>query len=114
MPNSHQNKPVVYVLQDNGTKNIYPATILGMITVFTRNDMSAFIDTKEWVSDLATWLSSYDPDKDYILLIGDPLLISAASAVTALMFSSYTVLKWDRQERVYIPVKFTPGEGVAI
>jgi len=45
-------------------------------------------------------------DADYLLLAGDPVAIGLACSVAAFFNNGrYTALKWDRRERMYIPVK---------
>ena len=44
--------------------------------------------------------------KDYLLLTGDPAIIGVAcSIVSDITNGKYNLLKWDRQERRYYPIK---------
>ena len=44
--------------------------------------------------------------KDYLLLTGDPAIIGVAcSIVSDITNGKYNVLKWDKQERRYYPIK---------
>ena len=44
--------------------------------------------------------------KDYLLLTGDPAIICVAcSIVSDITNGKYNLLKWDRQERRYYPIK---------
>ena len=44
--------------------------------------------------------------KDYLLLTGDPAIIGVAcSIVSDITNGKYNVLKWDKQERKYYPIK---------
>ena len=44
--------------------------------------------------------------KDYLLLTGDPAIIGVAcSIVSDITNGKYNLLKWDRQERKYYPIK---------
>ena len=44
--------------------------------------------------------------KDYLLLTGDPAIIGVAcSIVSDITTGKYNLLKWDRQERKYYPIK---------
>ena len=50
-------------------------------------------------------LKDFRPE-DYLLLIGDPALIGVAcSIVSDITNGKYNLLKWDRQERKYYPIK---------
>ncbi len=45
-------------------------------------------------------------EKDYLLLTGDPAIIGVAcSIVSDITNGRYNLLKWDRQERSYYPIK---------
>ena len=44
--------------------------------------------------------------EDYLLLTGDPAIIGVAcSIVSDITNGKYNLLKWDRQERKYYPIK---------
>ena len=50
-------------------------------------------------------LRDFKPD-DYLLLTGDPAIIGVAcSIVSDITNGKYNLLKWDRQERRYYPIK---------
>lgn len=45
-------------------------------------------------------------DKDFLLLTGDPVAIGLVCSIAAVYNSGrYTALKWDRREKLYIPVR---------
>ena len=54
-------------------------------------------------------------DKDFLLLAGDPVAIGMACAIVAFYNAGrYSVLKWDRREKLYIPIQIdvtTKGES---
>ena len=44
--------------------------------------------------------------EDYLLLTGDPAIIGVAcSIVSDITNGKYNLLKWDKQERTYYPIK---------
>ena len=44
--------------------------------------------------------------EDYLLLTGDPAIIGVAcSVVSDITNGKYNLLKWDRQERTYYPIR---------
>ena len=44
--------------------------------------------------------------KDYLLLTGDPAIIGVACSIASdITNGKYNLLKWDRQERKYYPIK---------
>ena len=57
------------------------------------------------VFKLKKLLKDFKPE-DYLLLIGDPALIGVAcSIVSDITNGKYNLLKWDKQERQYYPIK---------
>lgn len=50
-------------------------------------------------------LTHFDPDEDFLLMLGDPVACAQAVHVLASEFglASFRVLKWDRRERRYHP-----------
>jgi len=57
------------------------------------------------IFQLRKLLKDYTPD-DYLLLVGDPAIIGVAcSIVSDITNGKYNLLKWDRQERQYYPIK---------
>ena len=57
------------------------------------------------VFKLRKLLEKYTPE-DYLLLTGDPAIIGiACSIVSDITNGKFNLLKWDRQEKVYYPLK---------
>jgi hypothetical protein len=50
-------------------------------------------------------LLNYDPDKDYLVLVGSPILIGICASIVMMTHKRATLLQWDRQESVYVPVR---------
>lgn len=97
-----ERTPVVYILQDDGTKNLTPARRYGNVIAFAGNDMPLFNQT--WVDTLEHWLSPYNPTRDFLLLTGDPVLIGVACAILGKRWDQLSLLKWDRQSKDYTPI----------
>jgi len=54
---------------------------------------------------LRTKLKNFTQE-DYLLLTGDPAIIGVACSVVSNMTNGkYNLLKWDRQETMYYPIK---------
>ena len=69
-----------------------------------REDLNSVNDAKS-LSDQVVKLKNFKPD-DYLLLTGDPAIIGVAcSIVSDITNGKYNLLKWDRQERKYYPIK---------
>ena len=50
-------------------------------------------------------------EEDYLLLTGDPAIIGVAcSIVSDITNGKYQLLKWDKQERKYYPIKINLNE----
>jgi len=46
-------------------------------------------------------------EKDYVLCMGDPTVIAASCAIVSdFTMGKFSLLKWDKQERRYIPIKY--------
>jgi hypothetical protein len=98
--------PIVYVIQESQGKNISQATKFGEIKVLFPPDFNAGFSAGQAASKLMLLLSNYKKE-DYLLLIGDPVLIGIATAVASHWANGKVqLLKWDRQENMYYSVKF--------
>ena len=52
-----------------------------------------------------------DFEKDHILLTGDPaIIIAAGSVLNEITNGKYSLLKWDKQDRIYYPLKINLHE----
>lgn len=94
---------MVYVVQEQYGKNILPAEKFGQLEILLPNAQVSF-SSGPAVFILRKKLQKFCDD-DYLLLIGDPILIGLASIVAA-GFNNGKVrfLKWDRQEKKYFTV----------
>ena len=102
----------VYVIQEiSGTKegkpkiNILGAAHYGVLK-FLLPEMSQIIFSPgPLIMKLRQGLKDYTAD-DYLLLTGDPAIIGVAcSIVSDITNGKYNVLKWDKQERKYYPIR---------
>jgi hypothetical protein len=99
-----KDKAIVYVIQEiPGTRegrpkiNIMGAQKYGDIKVLLKEDSQIF--------SLRQKLKNFC-EADYLLLTGDPAIIGVAcSVVSDITNGKYNLLKWDRQERMYYPIK---------
>ena len=103
---------IVYVIQDiPGTKvgtpkiNIIGATQFGNLRVLLPENSQIILSPAYVIQTLKQKLREYK-EKDYLLLTGDPAIIGVAcSIVSDITNGKYNLLKWDKQERKYYPVK---------
>lgn len=96
--------PKVFIIQDDGRKNLSPAAKYGEVVVLATRDMPIFADTTNSIVMLRSKLKDYNPDVDFLLMTGDPLLIGATMALVAIQCHKVQCLKWDKQNLTYIPI----------
>ena len=108
---------VVYVLQElPGTKagtpkiNIMSAREYGEFKFLLPEFSQIIFSPGPIVFKLRKLLREYTSE-DYLLLTGDPAIIGIACSVAAeLTNGKFNLLKWDRQERMYYPLKINLHE----
>jgi len=97
--------PVVYVVQEMSNHDIASAMSFGQIQVLLPSTMQIAFSTAPAIRLLKRRLRSFS-DKDFLLLTGDPVAIGLVCSIAAVYNSGrYTALKWDRREKLYIPVR---------
>jgi len=107
-----KDKAIVYVIQEiPGTKvfrpkiNILGAQKYGDIKVLLKEDSQIIFSPGPVIFSLRQKLKKFKAE-DYLLLTGDPAIIGiACSVVSDITNGKYNLLKWDRQEKTYYPIK---------
>tara|TARA_B100000029_G_scaffold269937_1_gene265288 strand:+ start:70 stop:465 length:396 start_codon:yes stop_codon:yes gene_type:complete len=102
----------VYVIQEiPGTRagapkiNIMSAREYGEFNFLLPEFSQIIFSPGPLVFKLRKLLKDYKAE-DYLLLTGDPAIIGVAcSIVSDLTNGKYNLLKWDKQERMYYPIK---------
>ena len=110
--NTQNSEPIVYLLQEvPGTKigrpkyNIIGAQKYGDLRFLLPEFSQMIFSPGPLIFKLKKLLKDFRPE-DYLLLIGDPALIGVAcSIVSDITNGKYNLLKWDKQERQYYPIK---------
>ena len=103
---------IVYVIQEvPGTRtgnpkiNIVGAQKYGDLKFLLPELSQMIFSPGPLIFKLKKLLKDFRPE-DYLLLIGDPALIGVAcSIVSDITNGKYNLLKWDKQERQYYPIK---------
>lgn len=94
----------VYLIQDFGYWNLVPAKEFGEIKVLLPPRKQIIFSSAPVVQRLREGLRGITKD-DFLLLSGDPAAIGAASAIVAEKLGELNLLKWDKREGVYYPVR---------
>lgn len=93
----------VFVSQDT-PHNLAHALAYGDLTILESRDYPLFADGRPVIERLRAKLSDFNPDEDYLLLVGDPVIMSLCFDIIASAFKFVRVLKWDRQATRYVPI----------
>ena len=107
-----ERKKIVYVIQElPGTKagtpkiNIMSAREYGGFRFLLPEFSQIIFSPGPLVFKLKKLLENYTTD-DYLLLTGDPAIIGIACSIVADRTNGkFNLLKWDRQEKMYYPLK---------
>jgi hypothetical protein len=95
---------MVYVIQEQPGKNLLPALKYGTVTVLVRSGMQIGFSAGQVTRQLDGELSNFN-DNDFLVLIGDPVIIGLAVALACKWNKGKaTLLKWDKQEKTYYPI----------
>ena len=95
----------VFIVQEMPNHDIAPAMKYGDMVVLLEPNTQIAFSTVPTVRMLRRKLREYK-DGDYLLLTGDPVAIGLACSIAAFYNAGrFTALKWDRREKLYIPVK---------
>ena len=113
----HSYKPIVYVLQElPGTKagtpkiNIMSASKYGEFKFLLPEFSQIIFSPGPLIFKLRSLLKDYTL-QDYLLLTGDPAIIGGACSIVSDMTNGkYSLLKWDKQDRIYYPIKINLHE----
>ena len=113
-----ERKKIVYVIQElPGTRagapkiNIMSAQRFGEFKFLLPEFSQIIFSPGPLVFKLRNLLKDFHPEHDHLLLTGDPAIIGVAcSIVSEFTNGRYNLLKWDKQDRVYYPIKINLNE----
>ena len=105
-------QPTVFVVQENPNLNYNPAEKFGEIKFLTYDEFRpsrSSLRNIDLVSDITKAMAAFDPDKDYILLSGNPIMMGYVAHL-ALSKAGYAKFLWySRNDQDYIEVAFCPA-----
>ena len=102
----------VYVAQENPRVDIVSATKWGELIPLTNQADQLHMNTGRLIQQIKRKLRDFDSD-DWLLAIGDPAIIGVAFAIASDANSGQiNILKWDKIERLYYPVKLSVRGGI--
>lgn len=103
----------VYITQDN-KKNYAPAYHFGEPLFITSLEYSAIKNSDSNLqihANIAKAIESFNPDEDYVLLSGDPVVIALVLHEALTEYGYVRILKWQSQDRMYIPITLS-NQGI--
>ena len=117
MPERIKDENIVYVLQElPGTKagapkiNIMSASKYGKFKFLLPEFSQIIFSPGPLIYKLRQGLKNFTTE-DYLLLTGDPaIIVVAGSILNEITNGKYSLLKWDKQDRIYYPIKINLHE----
>ena len=102
----------VFVTQENPHVDILSATQWGDLTSLAAPFDQILTNPGRLVAQIKRKLKRFDDD-DWLLAMGDPAIIGIAFAIAAgANAGRVNMLKWDRLEKVYYPVRIHLRGGI--
>ncbi len=103
----------VFVVQDDGSKDLVPASAMGDIVVLNTRSLPLFRDPTEILDAMRNAMVHHRfSSTDWLIPIGDPLLIGAAIHMAASMCNGVvSCLKWDNRHQKYFPITLNLKRG---
>ena len=96
--------PICYVVQESPNKNLLPARDYGEIRVMlTEHDVRKGLP--HCMLRLREKMAEFRCDKDFLILVGDPVLMGIAMIFASEMSEGdFQILRWDRERYKYDPI----------
>lgn len=101
MSDPKNGNPIVFVIQDDGYKNFQQAESFGQLEVMFTRDLSLYSDPSPRIHHASKLVSRYDPERDFFLLTGDPVLIGLVCGLSLKKYNKFRALKWDKTTQRY-------------
>ncbi len=95
----------VFVIQEIPGRDLSDASVFGDLKLLIPAKEQAGFSSQPTVRRMLSSLSKFT-DEDYLLLSGDPVAIAIAASLAAKYnMGRFNMLKWDRIEKRYFPLK---------
>lgn len=92
---------MVYVIQGGGGKNFNPALEFGQVYVMFPDGVMD-VSPSKLLTIIEEEMEEFDPDKDHIVLTGDPMTIALVGyVILSKGFDKVSFLKWDNYTKKY-------------
>lgn len=97
----------VFITQEVASLNYLPAQSFGELVPLTRDDVSSvkgsLINTRI-AQDVAHKLQDFNPNIDFIVSSGSPMVAAIVFMELGRRFKQVTVLRWSNRDQCYTPV----------
>lgn len=107
----NQKKPRVFVVQENPNLNYMSAEQFGEVVFMTAVEFSPMKNSprnKVILDGIEAMMRDFDPDVDYLLLSGNPIIMGYVFHLAMAKKPEVSVLWWSRDDRKYNEVLFNP------
>jgi len=101
----------VYVAQENPKLNYVDAERFGEIIFLTFKEYSPIRNSlvnNQIIEDIRGFMKDFNPDEDYLLLTGGPILLGYAFHLALSKKGYLNALQWDGIKQQYLPIRFHP------
>lgn len=92
----------IYIVQDDGSKNFSQLAEFRTF-VLTKRSFPLVGSSAEHVNKIKGKMKNFDPIKDSLVLVGDPINIGIAMSELLVKGGGY-VLKWDNRNKKYVKI----------
>ena len=101
----------VFVVQENPRLDYADAEKYGDVVFMTMREFSPMknsISNGMVLGDIARHMAAFNPDEDYLLLTGGPIILGYTFSLALSKKGYVNVLQWDNHRRGYLPIRFSP------
>lgn len=99
-----QNKPRVFVTQENPALNYLPAEEFGDVVFLTREDFSPVrnsLHNDALMAEVRSKLKDFDPERDFITVSGSPVVTAVVFMILSERTRIVNILRWSNRDHLY-------------